>query len=98
MAVPYIMFIEQIIADGRMDEYLPIILENARDSSNEPGCVRFDVLHSDENPGSVFLYEVYVDEAAFDAHRKTAHYARFATARQGLVLESRRKRFMRLQV
>jgi quinol monooxygenase YgiN len=29
----------------------------------------------------VFLYEVYDDEAAFEAHTESQHYARFAAAR-----------------
>jgi len=29
--------------------------------SNEAGCLRFDILTSDEEPGRVFLFEVYAD-------------------------------------
>jgi quinol monooxygenase YgiN len=31
------------------------------------------------------LYEIYADRAAFDAHTKTEHYARFATESAALL-------------
>ena len=41
----------------------------------EPGCVQFDVCIDTADPNRVLLYEVYEDEAAFDAHGKTPHFA-----------------------
>ena len=43
----------------------------------EPGCRQFDVLFEDSDPYHVFLYEVYDDATALDAHRATAHFKRF---------------------
>ena len=34
----------------------------------EPGCLQFDVTVPRDNPNQVFLYEIYADDAAFDAH------------------------------
>jgi autoinducer 2-degrading protein len=42
---------------------------------DEPGCVRFNVLQDVEDPNVYYFYEVYVDEAAVDAHRAAPHYA-----------------------
>jgi (4S)-4-hydroxy-5-phosphonooxypentane-2,3-dione isomerase len=51
------------------------IVENARASrETEPGCRQFDVCRDPANPGLFFLYELYDDEAAIQAHLKTAHY------------------------
>ena len=50
---------------------------SARD---EPGCRRFDVVVPLGEADRVFLYEIYDDRAAFDAHVKTAHYAAFDEA------------------
>ena len=41
---------------------------------DEPGCLTFDVLRDRSDPDRVWLYEVYVDEAAFEAHMQTAHF------------------------
>jgi quinol monooxygenase YgiN len=38
--------------------------------ADEPGCSRFDVLVDPKVPTKFTLYEIYDDEAAFDAHRK----------------------------
>jgi quinol monooxygenase YgiN len=52
----------------------------ARSLAEEPGCHRFDICLDDDRMGQVFLYELYADKAAFDAHKATAHYAAFAEA------------------
>jgi autoinducer 2-degrading protein len=47
---------------------------------DEPGCLRFDVLCDVADPNRFILYEVYVDEAAFESHRATPHFARWREA------------------
>jgi len=49
---------------------------------DEPGCLRFDVLQNQADPDTYYFYEVYRDEAAFDAHTKTPHLARWREASQ----------------
>ena len=49
--------------------------EDARGSrEDEPGCLRFDVIQDDSDPNTIYFYEVYKDDAAFEAHRKAPHY------------------------
>jgi len=50
-------------------------LENARNSVQEPGVVRFDVIQQEDNPTRFILVEIYRDDAAPAAHKATAHYA-----------------------
>ena len=38
------------------------------------GWGRVDVMRDRSDPDRVWLYEVYVDEAAFEAHTRTAHF------------------------
>lgn len=60
--------------------FLDAVTENARRSlEDEPGCHRFDVAVGEDGPETVFLYELYSDRAAFDAHMKTAHFTAFDT-------------------
>jgi (4S)-4-hydroxy-5-phosphonooxypentane-2,3-dione isomerase len=47
---------------------------------DEPGCLRFDVLHDQADPDHYFFYEVYRDEAAFQAHQASAHFPRWRAA------------------
>ncbi|MEM8851507.1 MAG: putative quinol monooxygenase [Pseudomonadota bacterium] len=65
------------VVPGKMPEFLPAILENARASLGEPACQRFDVATDGARPDEVFLYELYDDEAGFAAHKTTAHYKTF---------------------
>ncbi len=43
----------------------------------EPGCHRFDVHQELEEPTLFFLIEVYADQAALEAHRRSPHYETF---------------------
>lgn len=63
------------IAPEQIDVFLPM-LEAHRDRClrDEPGTLRFDILQPDRN---LMLYEVYVDEAAFQAHRNGESLVRF---------------------
>lgn len=52
------------------------ILRQAEDSlAKEPGCCRFEVLTDESDPTVFFLYETYVDAAAFEVHKATPHFA-----------------------
>jgi autoinducer 2-degrading protein len=65
------------VKPDRLEEFVEGIGVNARASlRDEPGCLRFDVHRSIEDPHRFYLYEVYADEDAFYvAHRKAPHYA-----------------------
>ena len=57
--------------------------------SSEPGVRRFDVLRDEADPAHVVLNEVYVDQAAADAHKQTAHYGRWRDAVAGMMAQPR---------
>lgn len=58
---------------------------------DEPGCYRFDIHQDAENPERFYLYEVYQDEAAFEAHLETAHFKQWiSTVKEMFVGEPRR--------
>ena len=93
MAKQYVLEVELEINDGKMDEFMAVVLENAANSRKEPGCLRFDVLRPDDAPNSVVLYEIYVDEGGYNAHRQTAHYAKFDAGRKPLVKGVKRRTY-----
>ena len=67
--------------------FMPLMRENARRSlEDEPGCHQFDVCVDDARPGVVFLYELYEDRAAFDAHLASAHFKAFSAATQAMIV------------
>jgi quinol monooxygenase YgiN len=62
------------------------IEENARASrETEPGCRQFDVCRDPVDPSLFFLYELYDDEAAIQAHLKSAHFLQMDRATLGWV-------------
>lgn len=44
----------------------------------ESDCLQFDVGRSETDPDHFFLYEIYTDAAAFEAHKQTPHFADFS--------------------
>ena len=63
---------------GTAQAFNPIMNENAEASvRDEPGCSQFQVLHAEGDAETIILYEVYDDEAAFQAHLASAHFAIF---------------------
>ena len=66
------------IKAGEMNGFMPLMTENAKASlANEPDCHRFDVCTDSERNNEVFLYELYTDRAAFEAHLASAHFQEF---------------------
>lgn len=64
-------------------------LENARQSVNEEGIARFDVIQQTEDPSKFVLVEVYKTEAAPAAHKATQHYARWRDTVADMMAEPR---------
>ena len=77
-STPYINAVELDIVPAEFEKFKAAILANAAASVTEPGCRQFDVLFEESNPHHVFLYEVYDNAAALDAHRATAHFKTYA--------------------
>lgn len=64
------------IKPGERQRFLKAIEVDALGSErDEPGCLRFNVLQDAKDPDLYYFFEVYKDEAALEAHRKTPHYA-----------------------
>lgn len=55
------------------DEAAEALKTLAEETVKEPGCHKFDVLRSRENPGHFILWECWEDEAALKAHFEMPH-------------------------
>ena len=74
----YIIIAPIQIKEGHKQEFIEAMLDDAKGSLNdEPGCLRFDVVQDATEPNRIWLYEVYVDEAAFEAHRQAPHFIKW---------------------
>ena len=66
------------IKEGHKEAFIEAMLDDARGSvNNEPGCLRFDVIQDGADSNRIWLYEVYTDEAAFQAHLQTPHFIKW---------------------
>ena len=83
----FVVCVEFQIEPGQTDVFLAAVRKNAEQSFNqEVGCQQFDVCQDRKFPSSVFLYEVYDDEVAFETHKLTQHYGAFNQAIVGMVV------------
>jgi autoinducer 2-degrading protein len=74
------------------------ITANARASrETEPGCRQLDVCRDPADPGLFFLYELYDDEAAIQAHLRTPHYLHMEATTAPWVQGKVVRRFVRVE-
>ncbi|WP_146346910.1 putative quinol monooxygenase [Phaeobacter marinintestinus] len=74
----YVVCVTFDINPDDIADFMPLMLENAHNSLTlEPDCHQFDVCRDPDRPDTVFLYELYTDRAAFDAHLNSAHFRSF---------------------
>jgi (4S)-4-hydroxy-5-phosphonooxypentane-2,3-dione isomerase len=78
-----------------LDQFVAETKVNARNSRKEPGVVRFDVIQEVDDPSRFALFELYRDEQAIEAHRATAHYAKWRDAVPALLVTERTRTIYR---
>lgn len=84
----YIVTVEFVIRPEHAEEFRAAMIENAcRSRADEPQCRQFDVTCDPNDPATIFLYEVYDDRAAFDAHCASKHFRAFNEASRDWVLK-----------
>lgn len=59
---------------GTQTAFKEASMKNARNSSQEPGVARFDVLQDQQDDTKFVLVEIFNDETASVAHKETVHY------------------------
>lgn len=78
------LVVEFRIEPDHVAAFAAAIEDNARASrETEPGCRQFDVCRDPADASLFFLYELYDDEAAIQAHLKSAHFQRMEQATSG---------------
>ncbi len=65
-------------------------IENARNSVQEAGIARFDVIQQADDPCRFMLFEVYRSEEAIARHKETAHYHAWREAVADMMAEPRK--------
>ena len=74
----YVIAVTFLATEADKGRFLERVRQQARDSlEREPGCHQFDVCVDPADARRVFLYELYDDEAAFQAHLASDHFKDF---------------------
>jgi quinol monooxygenase YgiN len=93
----FVIIAEFEVKADKLEQFLELAGTDASQSvAVEPGCQQFDVTLDREQPARVLLYEVYDDEAAFDAHLQTPHLAAFRSGIENLVVSRQVRRLTRI--
>jgi len=70
----FIVHVHVHVKSEYVEAFRQATLENARNSVQEPGVARFDVVQQQDNPTHFILVEVYRTPEDAARHKETAHY------------------------
>ncbi len=77
------------VKPDQVEAFKSATTENARNSVQEPGIARFDVIQQQDDPTRFVLVEVYRTPADSDKHKATAHYQVWRLAVEPMMAEPR---------
>ncbi len=86
------MFIVHVFAHVKPDQvetFRAATIENARNSIQEPGIARFDVIQQQDEPTRFVLVEVYRTSDDPARHKETAHYQKWRDTVADMMAEPR---------
>lgn len=77
------------VKDEMINTFKEATIKNAKNSVQEPGIIRFDVLQQEDDPSRFLAVEIFKDEKAISAHKETAHYAEWLKIAVPMLAEPR---------
>jgi quinol monooxygenase YgiN len=77
------------VKPDQVDAFKTASLENARQSLQEPGIARFDIMQQQDDPTRFVLVEVYRSSDDPARHKETAHYATWRDTVADMMAEPR---------
>jgi autoinducer 2-degrading protein len=57
-----------------LDDFIANFKVCAEKTNREPGCIRYEVLQDVDDPTAFCLFQVFEDEAAYQAHQDAEHH------------------------
>lgn len=77
------------VKPDQIEAFQNATLENARNSVQEPGIARFDVIRQKDDPERFVLVEVYRTPEDPAKHKETAHYQKWRDTVEDMMAEPR---------
>jgi quinol monooxygenase YgiN len=91
--MPYVVRATWTAGEGAEQTVLDALRELAPPSRDEPGCRFYQAYRDPAQPRVFHLFEIYDDEAAYQAHGESEHFRRLALGTAIPVLASRERAF-----
>jgi quinol monooxygenase YgiN len=85
----YIVHVHVHVKPASVQEFRTATRENARQSVQEPGIARFDVIQQADDETRFVFVEVYRTPEDADKHKETAHYRTWRDTVAGMMAEPR---------
>ena len=86
----FIVHVHVHVKPEAVDAFQEATIENARNSVQEPGIARFDVVRQDDDPTRFVLVEVYRTPEDPARHKETAHYRKWKDTVGAMMAKPRR--------
>jgi autoinducer 2-degrading protein len=77
------------VKPDQLDAFEKATIENARNSVQEPGIARFDIIQQQDDPTRFVLVEVYRTANDPAKHKETAHYQKWRDIVADMMAEPR---------
>jgi quinol monooxygenase YgiN len=87
VSAPVVLYAEFTARPERLAQVERLIIGLAEDVHREPGNQEFTVYQRSEDPCRFFIFERYVDQAAFETHIAAPYGAIFNAALAELIVE-----------
>ena len=85
----FLVHVHVHVKPDMVDAFMEATIENARNSVQEPGIARFDVIQQKDDPTQFILVECYRTPDDPAEHKKTAHYAKWRDTVVDMMAEPR---------
>lgn len=83
---PYVRVAEIEIDPAQLEPYKVAVKEQIEAAVRlEPGVLALYSVADKENPSRIFVFEMYADIDAYEAHLETAHFKKYKAATQDMV-------------
>jgi len=85
-----IVHVHILVKKDCLDNFKEATIENAKNSINEPGVLKFDFIEQEDDPYKFIRIEIYKDIDAALAHKETQHYKKWKITVEPMMEQARK--------
>lgn len=83
-----VLMVSLKVKPGRAEDFIAAVNDDGRGTTaNEEGNFQFSAIQDQSDSDRFFLFEVYKDEAALEAHRQMPHFLKYREATADIYAE-----------